>query len=141
MKKFSILTIVFIVLAIILGYILGNVLPFNGFLNAANNNAQNTQVTGIPENKGRLVVKVRNNNEEPIVGIEIDVATQPGLPAQWGIKEANIQGLATYDIDPGQYYVFFNLNRFPSEYIVQSERRVIIIAGQQQNITFTLEKK
>ena len=141
MKKQTIFTVIIVVVSIVGGYFLGNVLPFDKFFTGSNNNSSISQESDIPNNQGRLVVKVQNTDNEPIVGIEIDVAVQPGPPEAWGVKEADVQGMAKYDLEPGSYYVFFNMNRFPSEYVVQPEKQVTIVAGQQQEIIFVLEKK
>jgi len=141
MKKTTIIAIIITVLATIVGYILGNILPFKNFTKGIENNSPTTQNTEVPENKGRLVVMVKNTNNEPIVGIEIDIAVQPGPPEEWGVQEADLQGTVEYNLDPGSYYVFFNMNRFPNEYVIQAEKQVTITAGKQEDVVFILEKE
>ena len=75
-----------------------------------------------------------------MVGIEIDVAVKPGPPESWGIKEANVNGVADFELDPGDYYVYFNTNRFPSGYKIQPEQKVSIQKGQTKNIKIILER-
>jgi len=138
MKK--IIVALLLPLAIIAGYVLGSYFPLIGFFKEKIT-TDTTQGTEIPQDKARLAVKVQNADNEPVIGIEIDVAFEPGPPQDWGIKETNMQGEAIYDLEPGTYYVFFNMNRFPNEYIVQAEKQVILTKNTQEEVIFTLERK
>jgi len=147
MKKFAVMAIVG-VLALVVGYLLGSYFPLSGFSKGQNGDStasQNNEVVDVtsgemPENTGRLVVNVSNEANEPIIGIEIDVAKQPGPPEDWGVKEADTEGTAVYDLEPGTYYVFFNMNRFPTDYVIQPEKQVTIEEGEEATVSFVLKR-
>lgn len=139
MKK--ILALVIATITLIGGYILGSFYPISGFFRAQDSGSSGTLSTEIPNNKGRLLVTAVNEDGDPIIGIEIDVAEQAGPPPEWGIQETGLDGRAVFDIDPGSYFVFFNMNRFPDEYEIQPEKGVTIIEGEQTEVEFVLERK
>lgn len=143
MTKTSIIVIVFLVV----GYLLGNFVPLRNFSSGDQNNPatdnqknDNTKTTSVPSGKGVLEVTVKNSSNQPMVGIEIDVGFRPGPPESWGVKEANTNGTANFELDPGNYYVYFNTNRFPSGYKIQPEQKVNIQEGQIKNLTIILER-
>ena len=131
MKK--ILIILICIFCLIGGYILGSYYPLSGLF--PNNNNPATATSEV------LTVTVLNENEEPMVGIEIDVAEQAGPPEDWGVKDADTSGKAIYNLEPGTYYVFFNTNRFPLGYVVQREQEITIVKGEPKEITIVLEKE
>ncbi len=136
MKKISIIAF-FIVLGLAAGYWLGNIFPLQN-----QNPGQTSQSSNspIPSGMGRLEVTVTGENNAPMVGIEIDVAHNPGPPENWGVKEADMNGKATYDLAPGTYYVYFNTNRFPVGYVVAHEQQVQVSAGSVTKLAITLKK-
>lgn len=136
MAKTSIIVIVFFVL----GYALGNFVPLQKFSTNTQDTANTGEVARISDGKGLLAVTVRDSSNQPVIGIEIDVAVQPGPPESWGAKEADTNGTANFELNPGTYYVFFNANRFPSGYVFPSSEKVNIEEGQIENITIVLEK-
>ena len=140
-------TSIIIVVVLVAGYLLGNFMPLQNFSSSNqttpatdNQKNENAKTTSVPNGKGVLEVIVKNSNNEPIVGIEIDVAIRPGPPESWGIKEANVNGIANFELNPGNYYVYFNTNRFPSGYKVQPEQKVNVQEGQIKSVTIVLEK-
>lgn len=137
MAKTSIIVIVFLVI----GYLLGNFVPLRNFSSSNQADTDAGKTSNILSGKGALEITVTNSSNQPMVGIEIDVATQPGPPEGWGVKEADVNGKATYNLDPGTYYIYFNTNRFPSGYVVQPEQKVEIKEGQTKKITIVLQKK
>ena len=124
------LSILIYIICLVVGYILGSNFPYSGFIGNKINIADNNSPT--------LTVNVVNDKNEPMVGIEVDVAIQPGPPEDWGVKEANTNGIVKYNLEPGDYYVFFNMSRFPQRYIVPSEKKVTIREGASEEITFIL---
>lgn len=143
MIKKSIIVIIFLVI----GYLLGNFVPLSNFSSSDQGNPatddqknESAKTNSIPNGKGMLEVTVKNSSSQPMVGIEIDVAVRPGPPESWGIKEANADGTAEFELSPGNYYVYFNANRFPSGYKIQPEQKVSIQEGQIKKITIVLEK-
>jgi hypothetical protein len=134
LNKHVVIPIIVALVALIAGYILGNLLPLSRFSTGGGSTSQTTD-------KGQLLVQVTDTEGGPVVGLEVDVAVQPGPPEEWGIATTDAQGVVQYDLDPGTYYVFFNTSNFPSEYVVQPERQTTITAAQKINMTFELERK
>ena len=133
-------SVVVIVLSLVAGYLLGNFMPLRNF-SSSSQESEKGRVVNIPSGKGVLEVTVSNSDDQPMVGIEIDVAVQPGPPESWGVKEANVNGMASFELDPGTYHVFFNTNRFPSGYeIPSSSQKVDIKEGQTKNVAIVLER-
>lgn len=142
-KSYTFITALSVVIALLAGYLLGNVLPLRIF--SAQNTSPSSQTVGsgsttIPDDQGRLEVIVKNSNNEPMVGIEVDVGVQAGPPPSWGVKEADVNGKASFDLAPGSYFVYFNMNRFPSGYAVPVEQKVEIKQGQTKSLTIVLER-
>ncbi len=97
-KLAAILLVVFMV-----GYALGNVLPFNlswfsgqGIMGDA-----------------KLEVKLVMDNGTPLSKIEVDVGEKTGPPLKGGVAVTNENGVATFSIKPGSYVIYFNLGTFP----------------------------
>lgn len=137
--------IIFVVIAIIflsVGYLLGNFVPFQEISKSGNQtDGQNNSITtNIPNGKGLLEVTVTGPGGEPMVGIETDVAVNPGPPETWGIKEADTNGKTSFELAPGAYYVYFNTNRFPSGYVTPPEQKVNVLEGQTKKVTIVLVK-
>lgn len=134
------------VVALLAGYLLGNFAPLQKFSTTGNpasvddRKDENSQPASIPNGKGLLEVAVTNPSGAPMVGIEVDVAVQPGPPESWGTKEADVNGKAAFELAPGTYYVYFNMNRFPSGYKVPSELKVEVQAGQTKKVAIVLER-
>lgn len=129
---------------LLIGYLLGNFLPLNNLSspNSLIETSNNNQATSLVAGQGLLAVTVTNNLGEPMVGIEIDVGVRPGGPPEsWGVKEADPNGQASYNLEPGTYYVYFNLNRFPAGYEPQPEQLVVVEEGQTSQVNIVLQKK
>lgn len=89
--------------ALIAGYIIGNMLPFSGF--------------ALPgksiEGSAKLEVKLVLDNGTPLSKIEVDVAEKTGSPPKGGVAVTNENGVASFSIKPGNYVIYFNLGTFP----------------------------
>ena len=137
-------SVVVSVVSLLIGYLLGNAVPLLNFSTdegpAANQDNEAVEPTSIPDGKGLLMVTVVNASGAPMVGIEIDVNFQPGQPEGWGVKEADANGTATFELDPGTYSVYFNANRFPVGYQTPPTQRVEVREGEIKTVTITLEK-
>lgn len=144
-KSTYILYVAIAVVSLLLGYLLGNYVPFraastpNTGNQTSNQNTDNV-TTNIPSGKGLLEITVTDSSGKPMVGIETDVALQPGPPEAWGTKEADTNGKTSFELAPGSYYVYFNMNRFPSGYVVPSEQKVTVLEGQTNKVTIVLAK-
>lgn len=127
-----------VVLALLVGYFLGNFFPLQNF--STDKGAVSDKTTSVSNGKGVLEVLVSNSDGEPMVGIEIDVAVQSGPPESWGVKEADTSGKADFELAPGDYYVYFNTGRFPLGYATPVPQQIRVEEGQTQTVTIVLEK-
>ena len=135
--------IIIAVISLVVGYLLGNFVPlqnFSGGNRCRQPEQQRGKTASIPRGKGILEVTVENSSNQPMVGIEIDVAVQPGPPEDWGTKEANVNGVANFELNPGSYYVYFNTSRFPSGYKIPPPQKVDVQEGQVESVRIVLEK-
>lgn len=127
--KLIIFTIGFLVIFLI-GYGLGNVFPFSGFSSVENG------ISG----KETLEVKLEMNDGAPVVDVEVDVAEKPGPPPQEGITTTNEKGIATFNLKPGSYFVFFNSNNFPKNLQIPEAEKVIVEEGKLNQKTIILQR-
>ncbi|MCR4277420.1 MAG: carboxypeptidase-like regulatory domain-containing protein [Candidatus Berkelbacteria bacterium] len=136
--------IVIAVISLVVGYLLGNFLPFRGSTTTnqtSNPPGSTTTNTSIPSGKGILEVTVTDSSNQPMVGIEVDVGTKPGgQPEGWGAKDADTNGKASFQVAPGTYYVYFNQSRFPSGYVATTVEKAEVNEGQTTNVTIVLQK-
>jgi len=113
MKKPIIILI--ILLALVIGYILGLFFPLSIF---GLSNSQHPfslpilEDTGI-EGDARLEVSLIMDNGRPLDNVEVDLAEVPGPPPIGGVGLTNEDGLAVFSVKPGSYFIFFNSNNFP----------------------------
>ncbi len=92
-----------IIAALLIGYIVGNFVPFSGF--------------ALPgksiEGNAKLEVKLVLDNGTPLSKIEVDVGDKTGPPAKGGVAVTSEDGVATFNIKPGSYVIYFNMGTFP----------------------------
>ena len=100
----AILAAAAILLAVLtIGYALGNILPFSLSMFSGQ---------GIKGN-AKLEVKLVMDNLSPLSNIEVDLGEKTGPPPKGGVAVTNENGVATFDIKPGSYVIYFNLGTFP----------------------------
>ncbi len=92
-----------ILIAFVVGYSAGNLIPFTGFAFAGKS----------IEGTAKLEVKLVLDNGMPIPKIEVDVADKTGPPPKGGVAVTDDNGVATFNIKPGSYVIYFNLGTFP----------------------------
>jgi hypothetical protein len=98
----------------------------------------------IGENIGgsaELKVTVVQKNGTPVVGVEVDVAKETGPPPEGGFKNTNDEGIADFEIEPGDYVIYFNMNNFPQELIVPEPVPINITGDNPILKTIILETK
>ncbi len=100
MKK---LGLILVFIGIFVGYVVGNLFPFTGFSFPGRS----------IEGKAKLEVKLVLDNGTPLSKIEVDVGEKTGPPAKGGVAVTNEQGVASFNIVPGNYVIYFNLGTFP----------------------------
>jgi hypothetical protein len=103
MKNKIIFSIV-IILVFAAGYFLGNIIPFNFSFGQKN-------IRGDAE----LRVLVLRDNNQPVRNLEVDLAEEPGAPPEGGTAETDENGIATFFVKPGIYYIYFNMGNFPGD--------------------------
>ncbi len=95
--------IVTVIVALLVGYAAGNVVPFTGF--------------AIPgksiEGNAKLEVKLVLDNGTPLTKIEVDLGETTGPPPKGGVAVTNENGIATFNVKPGSYVIYFNVGTFP----------------------------
>lgn len=88
----------------IIGYAVGNFLPINSFPRIGDK--------GIAGD-AKLEVKLMMDNGTPLSNIEVDVGERSGPPPKGGVSVTNNKGIATFNIKPGSYFIYFNSTTFP----------------------------
>jgi len=115
MKKLIFIIVVLIIL--ILGYLLGNFLPLAGFFS--------TNVKSI-KGDAKLEVRLVLENNTPLANVEVDVAEKTGPPSQDGALFTDKNGIATFYVIPGNYFIYFNTANFPDNYQVPKESQIAV---------------
>ncbi|MFA5413508.1 MAG: hypothetical protein WC348_03135 [Patescibacteria group bacterium] len=69
-----------------------------------------------PSIKGDAVLRVMvvTDKDEPVKDLEVDVGETAGPPAEGGFVKTDNAGVATFNIKPGKYVIFFNDSNFPT---------------------------
>jgi len=125
MKKLGIIVVI-VVLLLILGYVLRGHLPFSS------SPGPSSELTSEQEIQGDTQVKIRAlimETDEPIPDLEIDLATQPGIPLVGGVVTTDENGIAEFSVQPDTYYVYFNSSNFPENLIMPEPEKVIVKEG------------
>lgn len=88
---------------ILAGYFIGSYFPVTGFFSSG------ASIVG----DATLQVTILRPDNSPATNLEVDAATQPGAPLKGGVAMTDSKGVATFNIKPGNYFIFFNANNFP----------------------------
>jgi len=129
MKIFSIVILCFLFL--IIGYLLGTWKPLSTFMTGSNSIKGTTEVK----------VTVLGPTNQPVTNLEVDIATKNGPPTAEGVRTTDAQGVATFNLKAGHYFVFFNTTKFPSDFNVPRESEIDVIEGQINAKTIILSTK
>ncbi len=78
----------------------------------------------------KVTLLMDNNVKNPLSGIEVDVAVKPGNPPKGGVAVTDETGVATFNVKPGTYYVFFNDLSFPKNLAVPQPQMVTVSEGK-----------
>lgn len=128
----KIVKILAVIVVFILGYALGNFLPFSGF-----NNNSGTGIIG----SAKLEVAILNENNSPVPDLEVDLAEKPGAPKRGGAVTTNQNGIATFNVQPGNYFIYFNSGNFPQNLKEGEPRSVQVVEGSVNKATVILKSK
>ena len=122
--------IVLVIIALILGYLIGSYFPIRGFFQS-----NTTSISGNSE----LKVTVLRPDKTPATDLEVDVATEPGAPLEGGAVKTDSSGIATFHVKPGTYSIFFNSIDFPKGLKYKDSISINVVEGKENNQTIILE--
>jgi hypothetical protein len=114
-----------IIIAILLGYVLGNAFPFN----FSNLSSESDSEKGIQGNTQLIITAKRADTGDPVSNLEIDFATQPGPPPVGGMALTDENGVAEFNVQPGDYFIYFNQNTFPENLKMPSPEKITVVEG------------
>ncbi len=83
------------------------------FTLAASSSKNNEDISG----NAALKVVIMDEAKRPVADLEVDVSTTPGAPPKGGVLKTNEYGTANFSLKPGKYYIFFNSNGWPAQYV------------------------
>jgi len=88
----------------------------------------------------QLNVFLVNDAGTPIRNLEVDVNNNPGPPQNWGTSFTDKDGMATFYLKQGVYYVYFNMNGFPED-LKRPDPRPVRVSEAVNNYTITIPAK
>lgn len=95
--------------------------------------------------EGKAVLKVTllmdNNNNDPVSKTEVDVALKPGQPPKGGVAFTDEAGVATFNIKPGTYSIYFNENSFPNNLAIPEPQSITVVEEGNNETTFLIDTK
>jgi len=121
----KVLIIGVILLATLAGYVLGSRYPLEGFSFFPGGDSDE----GIAGDVRLVITTERIDGGGPVPDLEIDLAPQPGQPPLGGVSRTNADGVAEFNVQPGDYYIFFNMSDFPSDLTMPEAERVTVVEG------------
>jgi|GEM_PF-2027054 len=127
--------IIFIsIIVFCLGYLVGNFFPL-GIISLIR---PSEPISGDVE----LKVTVLDEKRNPISNLEVDLDKKvPPSPARMLFATTDENGIATFQLKPGTYFVFFNSLNFPNDFQIPLTRKVDVKSGQVNELTITLKRK
>jgi hypothetical protein len=115
-------TIILLIIGfLILGYILGNILPME-----LTNLSLKKEDQGIKGDILFILTAKMIETKTPIPNVEIDLGLQPGNPPAGGIAITDENGMAIFSVQAGTYFIYFNDNTFPKHLVMPEPEEVII---------------
>ncbi len=121
--------VLFLIIGFILGYIVGNITPLAIFQFLGS-------VRG--ENELRIIALVEG---KPINNLEINVGQRLGPPPKGGVVFTNENGIATFYLKAGKYYLYFNAANFPQHLEYPEPRGITVEKGKINEYTINLKPK
>jgi len=132
--KFVFIAIVFF----FLGYVVGNLFP-SGIISQI---GPFIGISGTIEGDVELKVTVLDDKKNPVSNLEVDLDKKvPPSPFTFLAVDTDENGVATFFLKPGTYYVFFNANNFPKEFQIPRTQTVNVRSGQENELTIILKRK
>lgn len=133
----KIFTIVIIIMAILTGYILGNIFPFN----FSDFYLTPDSEKGIQGNTQLSITAKMEDTNNPVPNLEIDLAQQPGPPPPGGVALTDENGIAKFNVQPGNYFIYFNQNTFPKNLKMPEPEQITVNEGVINEKTILLYLK
>jgi hypothetical protein len=127
--KLGALVLIFLVILYVGAIFAGFNLPKPVFL-------ENKGIEGNVELKVTLLMD--NNVKDPLSNVEVDVAPEPGQPPKGGVALTNEEGVATFKIKPGSYFIYFNESTFPKNLATPNPQSVIVAEGSVNEKTILI---
>lgn len=94
---------------------------------------------------GNAVLSVRlvmdNNAQNPVNRVEVDLGEKPGPPAKGGAAVTDDSGIATFNVKPGNYVIYFNEGTFPQNLQIPELISVQVLEGQINEKTIKVTTK
>jgi len=118
-----------IIFIFILGYLAGNIFPLPFF-----------QFFGKIKGENELRIKILSEGK-PVKNLEVDVAKKPGPPPKGGVANTDENGIATFYLESGKYYVFFNAANFPKNLEYPAPKQIVVEKGKVNEYTINLIPK
>lgn len=91
------------------------------------------------EGEAVLQVELLIDNGSPLGRIEVDLAEESGPPPEGGISVTDDNGLATFHVKPGSYFVYFNNSNFPENLQIPEPKQVEIKDDNTNLVTIIVE--
>lgn len=137
MKKSSFVPVI---IALVLGYVLGSIFPLNLF---GSDQVRHPFDLSVMEDRGiegdaRLEVVLVMDNGRLLDNVEVDLAEAPGQPPIGGVALSDENGVAVFDVKPGNYFIFFNDVNFPQNVQTVEPIPVEVKEGEVNRIEVTL---
>ncbi len=86
----------------------------------------------------KVTLFMDNNIKNPLPNIEVDVAKKPGQPPKGGVAITNDQGIATFNIKPGSYFIYFNNLTFPKNLSTPEPQSITVVEGAANEKTLLI---
>lgn len=128
--------VIIVLIVLFIGYAIGNLFP-SSIIQGFNPNKGVPNITGT----AALQVKLVNENNQPIQGIEVDVNTEPGPVPLGGRVFTNPDGIASFNILPGHYFIYFNSLTFPDNFKPAEIKQVFVELDKNNETTIVLQNK
>jgi hypothetical protein len=115
----------------IAGYLIGSYFPVRGFFSSSESISGNAQ----------LKVTVLRPDNSPATNLEVDISTEAGRVLNGGHEKTDSNGIATFNVQPGNYYIFFNAINFPKGLFYTDVPPVTLQSGKTASQTIILREQ
>ncbi|SRR3989344_3563408 len=123
--------ILILVVGVVVGYFWGYFFPvnFSGFLSMFSSEQS------IQGDVRLLVLAKMKDTGTPVPNLEIDLAPKPGSPPLGGVGITDGNGVAEFNVRPGNYFIYYNQKYFPRNLIMPEPEQITVTEGAVNNKT------